>query len=153
MRYRGGAVGHKTTYEETKCLLDDRDALDKIPFELESEHDWEDRHRSESSDVEMGSGDDGDEMEEDGSDEEEASGEGTDRDEEGEDEESDREEVSEGDGSDGDDGNEKDDDNMPIDVTASALLVDDDLLDEMDEFGYSGLDQVVEDEEEPHGYL
>ena len=39
MRYRGGAVGHKTTYEETKCLLDDREALDKVPFELESERD------------------------------------------------------------------------------------------------------------------
>jgi hypothetical protein len=28
----------------------------------------------------------------------------------------------------------------------STLLADDDLLDEMDEFGYSGLNQVVEDE-------
>ena len=33
-------------------------------------------------------------------------------------------------------------------VTVSVLLVDVDLLDEMDEFGYSGSDQVVEDEEE-----
>ena len=84
MWYHGGTVGHKTTYEETKCLLNDHDALDKVPFELESERDWEDQRRGESSsDVEMGSGEDGDEMEEDGSDEEEASGEGTDRDEEG----------------------------------------------------------------------
>ena len=105
-------------------------------------------------------------MEEDGSDEEEASGEGTDWDEEGEDEESDREQVSECDRSDSDGGNENDDIDISINVTASVLLVDDDLLDEMDEFRYSGLDQVVEDEEEldqlaedalgdeePHGYL
>ena len=56
--------------------------------------------------------------------------------------------MGEGDGSDSNDGNENDDIDMSINVMASALLVDDDLLDEMDEFGYSGLDQVVEDEEE-----
>ena len=35
MRFRGGAVGHKTMREETKCLLHDHDKLDEVPFELE----------------------------------------------------------------------------------------------------------------------
>lgn len=51
MRYRGGAVGHKTTREETKCLSEDRDKLDKIAFVLESERRGE--FYRENEDVEM----------------------------------------------------------------------------------------------------
>jgi len=32
MRYRGGRVGHKSICEATRCLLDNRDRLDKVPF-------------------------------------------------------------------------------------------------------------------------
>jgi len=32
MRYRGGTVSHKSICEATRCLLDNRDPLDKVPF-------------------------------------------------------------------------------------------------------------------------
>jgi len=56
MRYHGGVVGHKTTQEETKCLLGDHDKLDKVPFELECKQDW---YANTGIDVEMSGGDDG----------------------------------------------------------------------------------------------
>lgn len=32
MRYRGSGVGHNSIREATRCLLDGRDPLDKVPF-------------------------------------------------------------------------------------------------------------------------
>lgn len=137
MRYRGGAVGHKTTQEDTKCLLDDRDKLDKVPFELESEQSQEYRLGDDGehdSDVDMEEG------EEDG---------GTDSDGEMEEdtgeEDSSEEELGGGDEDDESDESDAGDDMV---VDPSKGLVDDDLLDEMDEFGYSGLDQVEEENNE-----
>ena len=131
MRYRDGGVGHKSTQEETDRFLDDRDKLDKVPFELESERNWE---YDNGSDVEMRSGardaDDG-EMEDVGNEESD----GIDDDESNGDEEIDRDEESDG-------------DDEPELERNSMALVDEELLDEMDEFGYSGLDQVEEDDEE-----
>jgi hypothetical protein len=124
MRYRGGAVGHKTMQEDTKCLLDDRDKLDKVPFELESEQSQEYRLGDDGehdSDVDM---------------EEEEEDSGTDSDGEMEEDASGEEDSDESDTS----------DDMAIDP--SKGLVDDDLLDEMDEFGYSGLDQVEDENNE-----
>jgi len=37
MRFRGGGVGHKSMRTEMRCLLDDRDELDKRGFEKEKE--------------------------------------------------------------------------------------------------------------------
>lgn len=39
MRHRGGGVGHKSTREATRCLLDDRETLDKQSFVLENDRD------------------------------------------------------------------------------------------------------------------
>jgi hypothetical protein len=60
MRYRGGAVGHKTMRKETKSLLEDHDKLDKIPFVLESEREQGSHRGSEDSDVKMDRRDIGD---------------------------------------------------------------------------------------------
>lgn len=135
MRYRGGAVGHKTTQEETKCLLGDRDKLDKVPFELECNQDW---YANEGSDVEMSGGDDGENVMED----EHEEGGGSDI------------EVDHSEGGDGEeneiDSDESESGDMAGDPSSglSASLADDELLDEMEEFGYTGLDQVVQEEEE-----
>lgn len=128
MRYCGGAMGHKTTQDETRCLLDDRDELDKIPFELECEQEWEG-----GDDVEMGSGDSDDS--EDMMEDQHKGGESDIKD----------------DGSDGE-GDEVDGDNSKVegatgDLGLSTSLADGGLLDEMEEFRYTGLDQVVEEEE------
>lgn len=37
MRFRGGGVGHKSTWEATQSFFEDRDALDSVPFTKESE--------------------------------------------------------------------------------------------------------------------
>ena len=124
MRFRGGAVGHKTTREETKYLLDDRDELDKVAFEREYERAG---YAKQESDVEMGSGDsdDGEDvMEED----ENEQGGGSDLEED----ESDVEEY-ESDGGDIADG-----------LGLSGALADDELLDKMEDF----LNEVVEEDEE-----
>ena len=122
MRFRGGGVGHKTTREETRCLLDDRDELDKVPFVMESEIDRDQ--------MEL---DDEDEDEEDSEEDEE---EDRDEDEEGEnDNEMDEDEGSE----EGQESGAK---------ISSATLANEELVDEMDEFGYSGLDQVVDQDDE-----
>jgi hypothetical protein len=39
MRYRGGRINHKSICEATRCLLDNRDPLDKVPFTRDSEKD------------------------------------------------------------------------------------------------------------------
>ena len=144
MRYRGGAVGHKTTQDETRCLLDDRDELNKAPFKLECEQDW---YASASSDVEMGSGDDGENtMEEDveeGTESREHGDGGSDL-EEGESEGGDEDQSS---SSSSDDESDSDDAAVQH-LGISASLADDELLDEMDEFRYTGLDQIVDEEEE-----
>jgi hypothetical protein len=49
MRYRGGGVGHKSVCKVTRCLLDDRDSLDKVPFTRDSEK----NRIAQSSDGEM----------------------------------------------------------------------------------------------------
>jgi len=128
MQYRGGAVGHKTTCEETKCLLDDRDKLDQVPFELESEQDLE--YEEDGSDVEMGNPGAADDsgIEDDGSDDEGVGSEGSNC--------TGREESDDGNESDGNNGSED-------------MVIDLELLDEMNEFGYSGLDQVEEEEDGP----
>lgn len=110
MRHRGGGVGHKSTREATRCLLNDRETLDKQPFIPER-----DRNLSEEATEEIG----GDAPMTDSSSAEEES-----------DEESD-EDGSTMEGIDGEDGEQP---------------IDDELGDEMDEFGYSGLDQVLEDD-------
>ena len=124
MQFRGGAVGHKTMQEETKCLLHDRNELDKVPFELEYERAG---YAKPESDVEMGSGEDGeDATEEDGHEECKA---------EENDAEDSEDEID-------------DDDSDAGEQGLSAALANDALLDEMEEFGYTGLDEVVEEDEE-----
>lgn len=116
MRFRGGGVGHKTMREETQCLLDDRDKLDKVPFIMESEMDKDQMELDDESDKEEEDSED----EEEDEDDEEESKDGNEMDEDEEDEES-------GIGN------------------SSAALANEELVDEMDEFGYSGLDQVIEE--------
>ncbi|KIJ16192.1 hypothetical protein PAXINDRAFT_155272 [Paxillus involutus ATCC 200175] len=79
MRFQGSVVGHKTTHNETQCLLDDHDNLDnlKIPFEKECEQDDQmetsnDGHTSQDqgSEVEDKSGNEDIEMETSDNDEE-----------------------------------------------------------------------------------
>lgn len=129
MRCHGGAVGHKTTREETKSLLEDRDKLDKVPFKLESEHDWE-----HGSDMEMGNGSgsgDNDEMQEDASTNEDIGS-----------------EVEDGDHTIDENKSDSDASDMAFPETESTSLVDEELLDKMDEFDYSGLDRVEDGGEE-----
>lgn len=119
LRFRGGGVGHKTTREETGCLLNDRDDLDKMPLILESE---KSRNQMDLDD----------ESDEDGDSEETTKDKSEDSDEhedEVEDEESTR-------------GSDLDESDVGI---SSAALASKELADEMDEFGYSGLDQVIEE--------
>ena len=155
MRYRGGAIGHKTMRKETKCLLEDRDKLDNIPFMLESEREQE--FYRENEDIEMDRGEidtededgDGDEDENDNemevysTDDEEIRGsDGTNSGAE------DAEVEKIGHDEDDDESDSDDDADMVINPDSiSTLMANDELLDEMDEFGYSGLDQVVEDDE------
>lgn len=123
MRFQGGGVGHKTTREETQCLLDDRDEHNKVPFVMESEINGD----------QMDLDDESDEDEEDSK----------------EDEEEDRDEEEEG-----EDDNEMDEDGSSQESQesgigiSSATLANEELVDEMDEFGYSGLDQVVDQDDE-----
>jgi len=55
MRYRGGRVGHKSICEATRCLLDNHDPLDKVPFT--SRRDSEKDRTAQNSDDEMMEGD------------------------------------------------------------------------------------------------
>ncbi|KIK26402.1 hypothetical protein PISMIDRAFT_274760 [Pisolithus microcarpus 441] len=104
MRFRGGAVGHKTTREATRCLLDDRDKLDRRPFTLERE---------------LGIIEDtADEL-------------------------MDENEVhSFEDGTDQDSGDETRSES--IDSTSSDLAIPDTLADEMEEYGYGNLEEVID---------
>ena len=61
-------------------------------------------------------------------------------------------EESDVDRSDIDNGSNSDDDSINPEGK-STVLVDEDLLDEMDEFGYSGLDQVEEADKEREDHL
>ena len=56
MRFWDGGVWHKTTQVETRCLLNDRDDLDKKPFIMESEMDG---NRMEVSDNENSENEEG----------------------------------------------------------------------------------------------
>lgn len=138
LRYRGGGVGHKPIHEATRCLLDDRDRLDQLPFTMEKMHETQD------SDEEMtNDGEDNDDPEDEEDAEEEDAMEG-----------SDDEDEDEGSGSceDSDEEHHEDEDNegdANQDPHTTEYLIDDDIADEMDEFGYTGLDQVlVEDEDD-----
>ncbi|KAG2028813.1 hypothetical protein BDR03DRAFT_1019306 [Suillus americanus] len=131
MRYRGGGVGHKSICEATKCLLDDRDALDKLPFTIEKEREARD------SDDEM-VGTDVEDSDDD------PAGEDEDEDIEGEDGEDGNENEDEGSSEDQDD---EDDGDGIRDPLTTEHLIDDDIADEMDEFGYTGLDQVLVDDD------
>ena len=136
-------MGHKTTQDETRCLLNDHNELDKALFKLECKQDW---YVSTSSNMEMGSGDDGENMTE------EDVEEGTELREHG-DGGSDLEEG-ESKGDDEDQSSSSSDNESDLDDAAvqhlgiSASLGDDELLDEMNEFKYMGLDQIVDKEEE-----
>ena len=103
MRYRGGGVGHRVTREAMRCLLNDRDVLDKQPFTFE--HDHQPFEEGIDDDVPMDDSSSGKESEDDGS------------------------EMEDVDGGDG------------------TQLIDNKLGDEMEEYGYSGLDQVLDDDE------
>ena len=120
MRFRGGGVGHKTRREETRCLLDDQDELDKVPFVMESEIDR-------------------DQMELDDKDEEDGKkNKKKDRDED---------EKGENDNEMDEDEGSKEGQESSAGIS-SATLANEELIDEMDEFGYSGLDQVVDQDDE-----
>jgi hypothetical protein len=127
MRFRGGGVGHKTTREETQCLLDNRDELDKVPFVMESEIN---RDQMDLDDV----------SDEEGEEEESKDDEEGDRDEEEESEPDN--EMNEDEGSE-----ESEESGLRI-SSSSAALANEELADEMDEFGYLGLDQVVDQDDE-----
>ena len=85
------SVGHRSTQEETDCSLDDHHKLDKVPFELESEQDWEYDNRSDVEKCSMARDADDGEMEDVGN----VENDGTDDDESNGDEEIDSDEESE----------------------------------------------------------
>ena len=127
MRFRGGGVGHKSMRNEMRCLLDDRDELDKRGFEKEKE-------RSQSRSELDATDEDEDMIDEDEDDEEDEEDEDGDAEDEGEDE-------------DDLEGGEEGDEEVPA-ATPFEAYVDDEVADEMDEYGYSGLDQVINEDDE-----
>ncbi|KAG1816304.1 uncharacterized protein BJ212DRAFT_1480754 [Suillus subaureus] len=143
MHYHGGGVSHKPIFEATKCLLDDHNVLDKLPFIMEKEHEAQDSNSEMESDVEEDLDD---------------NGEGKDKEGEGEGED-DIEGSGDEDGDENEDrGSSKEHDDEDIkgngtrDPLTTEHLIDDDIVDEMDEFGYTSLDQVVvkdEDDDAP----
>jgi len=108
MRFPGGGVGHKSTREATRCLLDDRETLDKEPFTLENDRDPFQETGENDVPMEGTSNSEGDESDESG--------------EQG----SDIDSVGGGD---------------------DEPLIGDELADEMDEYGYTGLDQTLDENE------
>ena len=135
MRFRGGGVGHKSMRTEMCCLLDDRDELDERDFKKEKE---QSKSRSELETTEEDE-DMIDEDEDDRDDEEDGDDDGDTEDEDGED----GEEVED----DLEGGEEGDEEEVPA-ATPFEVYVDDEVADEMDEYGYSGLDQVVNEDDE-----
>jgi len=127
MRFRGGGVGHKSMRTEMRCLLDDRDTLDKLPFKMEKERSQSRSESSEEDDDMAGEDEDND----------------NDNDDDGEDDEGEGEHDSDEDSK---EGNEIEHE-APA-ATPFAAYVDDQVADEMDEYGYSGLDQVANEDEE-----
>ncbi|KIJ06917.1 hypothetical protein PAXINDRAFT_19881 [Paxillus involutus ATCC 200175] len=123
MRFRGGGVGHKPIRNAAQCLLEDRDELDKIPFVKESERATGSPAGSEDR---METGDEENEEDEGSASEGEGQGESE---------------------NDSDNNNPSSDelDDVPV-GNSLAVLASDELADEMEEFGYTGLDQLVEDE-------
>ncbi|KAG1842081.1 hypothetical protein F4604DRAFT_1939089 [Suillus subluteus] len=121
MRFRRGGVRHKTTQRETSCLLDDQDALDKVPFQREKEH-----HLSELDEA----------FEEDDDMEDNKNGDMQSSSEEADD--------SEGESDDTDDEDDEDDD---LASTPFKAIINDTIADKMDEFGYSSLDQVLDEDD------
>jgi len=121
MRFRGGGVGHKSMPTEMRCLLDDRG------FEKEKE-------RSQSRSELEATEEDEDMIDEDEDDEDEEEDEDGDAEDEGEDEDD-----LEG-GEEGDEG--------VLAATPLEAYVDDEVADEMDEYGYSGLDRVINEDDE-----
>ncbi|KAG1842750.1 hypothetical protein DFJ58DRAFT_731909 [Suillus subalutaceus] len=117
MHFRGGGVGHKTTRRETSCLLDDQDDLDNSPFQQEKERHLPRFDKAFEGDEDMDEHEDGDKV---GDSEEEAD---------------DSEETDSMDGEDGDE--------VPAPF---EVMVDNTVADEMDEYGYSGLDQVLDED-------
>ncbi|KIJ06886.1 hypothetical protein PAXINDRAFT_182608 [Paxillus involutus ATCC 200175] len=138
MRFRGGGVGHKPIRNAAQCLLEDRDELDKIPFVKESERaagspaGSEDRMETDDEENEE---DEGSASEGEG-----RGGEDEDIDMTTEEEEDERDEESENDSDDYNSGSDELDD-VPV-GNSSAVLASDELADEMEEFGYTGLDQL-----------
>jgi len=130
MQFRGRGVGHKSTCTEMHCLFDDHDTLDKLPFKMEKE--WS-QSRSESSEED-------DDMPAD------------------KDKDKDKDKDSNDNGEDDDDEGEHNSDNdskegneLKHEVSAATpfvAYVDDQVANEMDEYGYSGLDQVANENEE-----
>jgi len=115
MRFRGGGVGHKSTREATYCILGDRDALNKVSFTLEHDQLGQGTEESDKDDVPV---DDASNEGEGDVPMDDASGSEEEGDQEG------PEEVA--------------------DIGGGEQLVGDELADEMDEYGYTGLDQVLE---------
>lgn len=116
MQYRGGGVGHKSTHNATKCLLEDRDKLDKRSFTLEYDRHEQEAEESEESRVSDASMDESSAPEPD-------------------------EEI----------GSEDDEESDTEDITldqADTQAVPDELGDEMEEYGYTGLDQILDDSDE-----
>lgn len=125
MRFRGGGVGHKSTRRETSCLLDDRDKLDRVPFQREKERHGSEFDESSEEDEDM---DEDEDLEEDGYGDLEGSDDGS-------------EEASDGE----EDCTDDEDDEVPVSALFEAM-VDDTVADEMDEYGYTGLDQVLDED-------
>ena len=120
MRFRGGGVGHKSTRKATCCVLDDHDALDKASFTFEHDQPGQGAEEDDEDGVSM----------------DDASNDG-----EGDismDEASSSEEE----------GDQEGPGTEVADIRSGEQLVGNELADEMDEYGYTGLDQVVESDDE-----
>jgi hypothetical protein len=131
MRFWGGGVGHKSMRTEMRCLLDDRNELDERGFEKGKKGPSQGVSWRQPKKIDE---DEEDEEDEDG-----------DAEDEGEDENKNEEYGDE----DEDDleGGEEGDEEVPA-ATPFEAYVDDEVADEMDEYGYSGLDQVINEDDE-----
>ena len=113
-------MGHSSTHDLTKHLLNDCEILDAQPFTLEHNHDSE-----ESSDMSTDEPDDkSDETRESGSSDEE-------------------DDIRDS------DSQEQDDPDLDLEATlgedvTSGQIIDNKLVDKMDEYGYTGLNQVLD---------
>jgi len=113
---------------EMRCLLDDRDTLNKLPFKMEKEQ-FQSRSKSSEEDDDMAGEDEDNDSNDDGED--------NSNDDDGGEHDSDE---------DSEEGNELEHE-VPA-ATPFVAYVDDKVADEMDEYGYSGLNQVANEDDE-----